>query len=164
MGYKPNKIIIKDNYAIIVSNNSDDEILIDLEDVEKISPYSWSINFEGYAKARIGKSTLLMHRFIIKPKKSETIDHINRNKIDNRKYNLNIVNNKMQNQNRGLHKSNTSGFSGVSFNNQTQKWCVSIYINGIRKSLGSFVDKNEAIKVRKEAEREYYYKFENERN
>jgi hypothetical protein len=45
-----------------------------------------------------------------------------------------------------------SGCKGVNWNKNEKKWIVRITVEGLRKSLGYFKDKNEAIKIRKNAE------------
>ena len=45
--------------------------------------------------------------------------------------------------------------TGVCWRKRTHKWEVNITINGKFKYLGSFIDKEDAIKVRKEAEIKY---------
>jgi hypothetical protein len=76
----PLGVLARDGYAIV-----------DLQDrfVEK---YLWSINLAGYAQARVNGTTKLLHHLIMgKPKKPYVTDHINRNKLDNRRVNLRFV-------------------------------------------------------------------------
>lgn len=64
------------------------------------------------------------------------VDHINRDKADNRLCNLREVT-KSQNQwNRGLQKNNTPGVSGVSWCNFTDRWTVTIKVGGAKHRLG----------------------------
>ena len=64
------------------------------------------------------------------------VDHLNRDKADNRLQNLREVT-KSQNQwNRGLQKNNTSGVSGVSWCNFTDRWAVTIKVGGAKCRLG----------------------------
>jgi len=86
------------------------------------------------------------------------IDHINRNKCDNRIENLRCVTASVNASNRGTSSSNSSGVVGVSFNTAQGKWKVSINTDSGRKYLGYYKDKNEAIKVRKDAEIIHGYK------
>ena len=53
-------------------------------------------------------------------------------------------------------KNNVSGVKGVSFISKTKKWRAGIGYKGEKIFLGEFVDKNSAIKARKEAEEKYY--------
>lgn len=56
-------------------------------------------------------------------------------------------------------KNNKSGVTGVSFNNREQAWKAYIGFKKVRYSLGSFKNKEDAIKARKEAEERIYKPF-----
>ncbi|MBN1786762.1 MAG: HNH endonuclease [Sedimentisphaerales bacterium] len=58
-------------------------------------------------------------RFILKAKKGQLVDHINRNPLDNRRKNLRLVTARQNNLNRKL-KSNT-GYIGVSKTKRTKR-------------------------------------------
>ena len=69
----------------------------------------------------------------------EMLDHINRDKNDNRICNLRITN-----SSENLHNKEVVG---CWFDTHRNKWATAITINGIRKSLGRFNTKEEAIKT-----------------
>jgi hypothetical protein len=58
--------------------------------------------------------------------------------------------------NRRIEIRNTSGCTGVSFDKREQKWIAYINVNKKRINLGAFINKEDAIKSRKEAELKYY--------
>jgi hypothetical protein len=72
-------------------------VLYDPEDEESLSKYSWFIMCDGYAMARgiyAGEpEKVLMHRVLmgVSSDRKATVDHINRNRADNRKENLRLV-------------------------------------------------------------------------
>ena len=83
----------------------------------------------------------------------ETIDHINRDILDNRVENLRWANRSQQGANRGKFKKNTpsnlsSQFIGVCFNKATNKWCPQITIDKKKTHLGSFKSEIEANDAR----------------
>lgn len=80
----------------------------------------------------------------------EIIDHINRDRTDNRIANLRAGDRTMNNRNLGLSKHNKSGFHGVS--GDGDKWYAHIYFNGSKKHLGTFSNKGEAVMARLQAE------------
>jgi len=81
----------KDKYAIV-----------DDEDYETLSVYKWQYTSNGYAKRKYGKTSLLMHRVIAKTPKGLVTDHLNHNKLDNRKSNLRVCT-QMDNMQNKLH-------------------------------------------------------------
>ena len=72
------------------------------------------------------------------------IDHINGNKLDNRRSNLRHVNNQQNHWNREKSKSNTSGYKGVSFDKSRGKYEASIMKDGRKRFLGYFNDPKDA--------------------
>ena len=84
------------------------------------------------------------------------LDHINRDKLDNRISNLRIVTRSENLQNTDIRKNNTSGTKGVWLNKIRQKWVASVTINNKYKHLGHFDTIEEAIAVRRAAEKEFY--------
>jgi hypothetical protein len=97
----------------------------------------------GYVLIRLKNKLLKAHRVVWAlhfgkwPK--EDIDHINGNKSDNRLANLREVDRSTNNENqRGPGNANKTGFLGVYFNNQKQKYQAAIYVKGVKKHLGFF--------------------------
>jgi len=72
--------------------------------------------------------TLALHRFIMNTQKGTMIDHINRNCQDNRKSNLRMCSNSQNQQNKRKGKNNTSGYKGVTLqnNNLPRPWMAQI--------------------------------------
>lgn len=67
------------------------------------------------------------------------VDHIDRNKLNNRINNLRESDYYGSNRNRGKMKRKTSSkYKGVSFKKQIGKWASQIFINGRNKHLGYF--------------------------
>jgi hypothetical protein len=79
--------------------------------------------------------------------KSE-VDHINNDGKDNRVQNLRWASHQENCFNTSMNISNTSGAKGVSYHKKSNKWQANICINGKQKYLGTFTDKEEAIKAR----------------
>ena len=90
---------------------------------------------------------------------TDQIDHINGNRVDNRICNLRLATNTENSRNAGLSKNNTSGFTGVTWHKRCNKWVAQITVNRKNHNLGLYADKNEAIKVRKEAEKRHFGQF-----
>jgi HNH endonuclease len=87
------------------------------------------------------------------------IDHINRNKDDNRIENLREVTKSQNELNKGISKRNTSGIKGVTFDKDLNKWKAQLYIDGKVTHLGVFKDKQEAAKVVQQKRNEVHGDF-----
>lgn len=158
-----NKYKILDNYVVGSIKNKDTEYIIDFDDYEKIKDMCWSLSDHGYIKnsSKTNGNTTL-HRFIMNCKKGEIVDHINRNRLDNRKENLRIVSCSQNNYNQSINSLNTSGIIGVAKRlNKTKNrgvseyWRAQIKYNGKHISK-QFKTKEEAIKWRLQKEAELF--------
>jgi hypothetical protein len=85
-------------------------------------------------------------------KDSLEIDHINRDKLDNRKSNLRFVTHKENTFNQSVRVNNKSGIRGISYDSSRKKWIATIG----NRSLGRFKTKDEAIEARVKAEQDYF--------
>ena len=71
------------------------QVLVDAEDYPVLSRLNWYVSDTGYAVTDSPVKHIKMHKLLIGPIPPRTvIDHINRNKLDNRKRNLRIVSHK----------------------------------------------------------------------
>ncbi len=130
--------------------------LVDDSDFAWLSQWSWCVSTKGYAVRKQNGHNVTMHRLINNTPEEFQTDHINRNKLDNRRSNLRTVTNSQNHFNIGLQVNNNSGCAGVYFDKQTKKWRVFIQVNNKRISLGRFFDLKKAISVRQIAERKYH--------
>ena len=127
--------------------------LVDDSNFEWLNKWEWHFTYYGYAARTTGSSKnkdkkgILMHRLIIQAEEKEEVDHINRNKLDNRLKNLRIVNRSINNINRGKRKDNTSGYKGVSYEKNTKSWAMDLAINKKRIRLRGFKTKLSAYRT-----------------
>lgn len=91
----------------------------------------------------------------------EQVDHDNHIRTDNRWKNLKCANNRSNSRNHSLHKNNTSGVCGVTFDSVRGKWIaqLGIRIKGKVKQNngGGFLNIDDAVKKRKQMEKEYNF-------
>lgn len=112
-------IPLRNKYGEIISNSKVDE-----DDYNRINVYKWSIDGNGYARCRKG----LLHRFIMKAAKDDQIvNHLNNDRLDNRKENLRFATSSQNNQNRNKKKECTSIYIGVC--KSRNKWSCMINVN-----------------------------------
>jgi hypothetical protein len=86
------------------------------------------------------------------------IDHINRDRADNRIENLRLAtrNESDNHQNRSLPSNNKSGVIGVSWHKAARKWCVEIWVDKVKHYIGLFENFEDAVIARKAAESRYH--------
>lgn len=158
---KYNVYDLSGEYGIGYTCNTNTPFYFDLEDYDKIKDYCWSehIDDKGYhslysRKANSNKHIKFHHILgLFMP------DHINHNPLDNRKENLRPATTLENAMNRSKYKNNTSDISGVYWRKDTFKWRSCIQTNNITYNLGSFYNKEDAIKARLNAEAKYFGEF-----
>lgn len=152
-----NEYSIVDGIAYVkISNN---QIMIcNANDWKKYSDIAW-YNVKGYASASYKGKRIYFHRLILNPPSNKEVDHINRNKLDNRRENLRIVSHNANMANRGAMKNSKTKIPGVYWHKHRQKYFVEIKVDKTRICLGAYKTLEEAKKVREQAEKEYQKVF-----
>ena len=118
---------------------------------------------QGYMRIEINGKKYMAHRLVwlytygYFPK--DSIDHMNNKREDNRLINLREATNQQNAFNRGKHSNNTSGFIGVCWNINANKYIAKCGYNGSKYYLGYFDDPAEASKVYQEFTKKLYAEF-----
>lgn len=133
---------------------------IDIDDYERVSKHNWNVGSGNYIKSWINKKYIKLHRFIMNAPDGMNVDHINHNKLDNRKSQLRVCTFEQNLMNQKKYKNNSSGYKGVSWH-KNKKWVAQIQINGKRKNLGYFETKEDAAEAYNEAAKNIYKEFAN---
>lgn len=120
------------------------------------------VNREGYRVFKFEGDHVKEHRVIWYIHNGEIpegmeVDHINHKRDDNRVSNLRLVSRSDNMKNTSIRKSNSSGFTGVSWCSTSKKWKAQIQVNGKKISLGYFSDIDLAIDARTEANVKYNF-------
>ena len=138
--------------------------LVDQDEFEWLSNWKWSCTSHGYAcrgtTGRGGvKNTYYMHREIINAKDGQDVDHINGNRLDNRKANLRLCNRSENMMNSSGISDRSSSFKGVHWNKKQERWVAQISENKKVRHLGSFEDETEAAKAYDQSARKAHGEF-----
>lgn len=149
-----NSYLEKEECIIIFANGNNGvkhEIIIDKKCLDVVNKYKWFVMDQGYAVTKFNNKRIYMHHLFIKKGKYD-VDHINRNKLDNRVENLRAVSRGMNIINTDVRKNNTSGITGVYFLKKENLWTAAITHNDKKYYLGRFKLLEDAILARKHAE------------
>lgn len=139
--------------------------LVDDEDFERLNKVKWYCSKNGYAVRSAKKPNSewtvlrMVHEIIGKPPRGFLVDHIDGNKLNNRKSNLRFCTPSQNLMNKGKPESNTSGYKGVSWDKVNKKWKAEIKVNGKSKTLGRFLTPKIAYKIYCEACIYYHKEF-----
>lgn len=138
-------------------------VRVDPDDWFALARYRWHLMNNGYAAGymttrtyrregwrgqRVGGRSrqVLMHRFIAGMESGDRrkVDHVNRDRLDNRRANLRVVTDPEHSQNQTPQRGRSSQYRGVSWFPQTQRWRAYAGVNGRFIHLGYFIDEEEA--------------------
>ncbi len=142
-------------------------VIIDSDDYDRVMAWKWTYNksngsFErrhhvsGSGKNRVRESWSL-HRYIMGFPEGKMVDHINRDRLDNRKSNLRICSHHENARNCNKRSTNTSGYKGVT--RVGNGWMAQTTVLGTHKYLGWFKDKKEAAKAYNSFAKEQFGEF-----
>jgi hypothetical protein len=113
--------------------------IVDDEDYAAVSRFRWHLN-EGYASRSTGirphRVMVRMHRLIAGPKVGQHVDHINRDKLDNRRVNLRTVSHQQNCWNSSARANSKTGVKGVSWRAEKKKYRAVIEHAGRQIFLG----------------------------
>jgi hypothetical protein len=124
--------------------------IIDAEDLEKVAAHKWYVQPQPHGKSFYavanGNSKVLirMHRLILDAPRGIEVDHRDRNGLNNTKLNLRLANRSQQMWNTGEFKNNTSGYKGVTYLKDRDKYRSRIKVRSKSIHLGTFDTAEEA--------------------
>jgi len=146
----------------IIYTKKGEEIFVDDSDYEEMNKHLWYCDKKGYA-TRAGKAfenkrrtTVSMHREIMDAPEGMVVDHINHETLDNQRKNLRVCSSADNMKN---IRSKQGTVLGVRWREFSQRWIANIKIDGQLIHLGTFIEFDEALAARKEAEIKYFGDF-----
>ena len=153
--------IYHNDYVSVFVNGK--EILLDFDVFEKYTKtlYIHSDKTNGYNSVGVfyERKKVLSRLIMSVTDKNQYVDHINGNPLDNRRSNLRVVSHQENMMNKKTYKNNTSKIKGVNLNKKGL-WVARIQVRNKRIFLGSSKDKSVAEKLRVEAEKKYFGKYD----
>jgi hypothetical protein len=146
--------------------------LVDDDMYDFLMQWKWNIQSAGYAVRQVRHEriidgyiwtrieAILMHRLVCNPPEGLLVDHINRDKLDNRRENLrpctvqqNFYNIDKRPSNRG------SKYKGVRYCKDKKRYLVFVSYDSQRLRVGSFKCEIEAARAYNEAAKKYQGEF-----
>lgn len=132
--------------------------LVDADDFNMVSNYKWSLR-AGYVAAYIPGSGkhMSLHRMIMNPPRDMVMDHINFDKLDNRKCNLRVC----TRSNNSIHRKpyGSKRFKGIHFDKTRKKWNVSLRCRNSFVWIGRFNDPMSAARAYDEKAKQLHGEF-----
>lgn len=138
--------------------------LVDEIDYVRLCGRTWRVRSDGYVVSNLkvgGKArTLYLHREVMDSPLNLEVDHINRNKLDNRRENLRVATRQQNARNRRRQSNNRSGFKGVVVPAEGEsKFRAVVKVEGRYKCVGYYDTKEEAAAAYDSAATQYYGEF-----
>ena len=155
-----------DTAVIKLNLSSGKETVIDLEDLPRASGRRWYLEGNGYVRGNFRVQNkwvkIPLSRFILNAPKGMVVDHINHDKLDNRKSNLRLCTISQNTRNQiGKPSRRKSKYRGVDHQpcRPRNPWRVNFLLDGKKTILGSFPTEEEAAYLRDTVAREVHGEF-----
>ena len=128
----------------------------------KIGSETGYLASDGYIRTKIKQKLYGNHQIIFLMFNGyipEQVDHINRDRLDNRIENLRAATNSQNQHNKSIAKNNTSGIQGVTWNKNAKKWYVQLMFKKKQMYFGAYKDLELAELVISEVRKKYHGDF-----
>ena len=139
--------------------------IVDDADYDYLMQWKWFCDYAGYAKRNMPeikgekKGCFYMHRIIMCAPIGLEVDHINWNKLDNRRENLRLCYHAQNGMNKAGLMNASSKYKGVCWCQQTKKWKATIQVNKKQIWLGRFDSEIDAALTYNVAAEKYQGEF-----
>lgn len=150
-------ILYEDGYCYVIAKyyNKDIKIKIDEEDISIIEKYrSLKLCRDGYIYLSRNNKLYALHRVIMNCPKNKCVDHINHDKLDNRKINLRICTYSENSLNTVYEPKYKQ--RGVYYNKRDNVWMVVLTKNRKRYNYGSYKNYSDAVSIAKLKEQKLF--------
>lgn len=146
----------------LLLSNSKEVALVDKDVYDRVKDKRWRKSTDGYV-VRYASFTeeesrkKYLHREVLKARKNDIIDHISRDKLDNRKSNLRLVTTSQNGMNRGVNYNSETGFKGSTI--ERGRYVSKITNEGAIEYIGTFLTAEDAAKAYNVKAEEYFGEY-----
>lgn len=164
-GYKGGEVLTVERLRALIDYNSETGSMvwkISANPRNPVGAEAGTIAKTGYRIVCIDYKQYLAHRlawFYVHGCWPTELDHIDRDRSNNKIANLRIATRSQNNMNTKRRSDNKSGVTGVTWHKGSQKWRATIYDHGKQKQIGMFATIEEAAKAYQEAANQMHGEF-----
>lgn len=122
-----------------------DGVLFDDADLAIFAGRTLNIDGEGYCSTTVDRKKVRVHRILVETPAGYCVDHINGNKLDNRRSNLRVASYSVSLHNKLANRRSKTGVKNVYYyppgtRAKTARYVAQITLDRRVKTLGSFPD------------------------
>jgi hypothetical protein len=138
--------------------------LVDNKWYPYLNKFTWQARYDRstgkyYAARQIHNNFIYMHREILNAPDGLHVDHINGDTLNNQGENLRLATSAENAWNRDKYKNNTTGYKGVTYDKERDKYRAQITAHGKAINLGRYEKPIDAALVYDRAVRQYHGEF-----
>lgn len=137
--------------------------VVDDEDYPFISQWNWRLSDNGYAIRHVShqgkKYVIRMHRVLAGAPEGAQVDHVNGDRLDNRRANLRLATNRENSCNRNRRRKVLVRLKGVYQTRSGNRWYSRIRVSGRAIYLGTFDSKEDAARAYDKAAKMHHGRF-----
>jgi HNH endonuclease len=141
-------------------------IVATIDDIDgDLADIYWAADKKGYAQRFIDRTTVKMHRVIMSRvldrllQADEQVDHINRNKSDNRRCNLRLANHHQNSANQDRKGKSKGIILTKKTPSSPDRWRARIRYHGKLIHLGYYLSRDDAIAAYNQAAQELFGEY-----
>lgn len=160
---EPNRIIVDGDVAFIVLLNKGGHEVgrasFDVELIDIVVKFKWYMKSHGYVESKGNGGTMYLHRLVMDAPDQLSVDHIDRNPLNNVRSNLRACTQSQNLANRGAGRNSATGMKGVHPFKGGPKFAAQITHNRRVHHLGVFNTAEKAKAAYDEKARELFMEF-----
>lgn len=133
--------------------------IFDINDYEEVIKHTWYLSKRGYIATSVKRRATPMHKVLLGDTTGFDVDHISRDKLDNRRNNLRLCTHQENSFNQKKRNTNTTGFMGVSFMKHVGRYEAYVHFNGKKYHMGLHNNAFDAAVARDEGAIHFFGEF-----